>query len=175
MNWMNVFSHSWRPRYYLAHPWRFIQEVWYNIRDAWHRATRGYCYRDAADMDEYLLHSIPALLREVAEGPAYPGTKPFETYEKWQDFCNSLADVFEAVQEENWSEGHNEWQEEWEKAFDVLHPHPNITITQDMTEEEAREVCSLYWEREKELRKEREGIIQDAYATLAKYHDYFWI
>ena len=44
-----------------------------------------------------------------------------------------------------------------------------------MTNEEAEEICKLYWEREKELWQERDNIIKDAFATLAKYHSYFWI
>lgn len=176
MSWPNLITwFPYRPRYYLTHPWKFFQELGQNIHLIWQRATKGYAYSDAAEMDEFLLHIIPAMLREIANGAAYPSNDEFPTYEKWQDFCNSLADVFESVQEENWEEGRNKWEEDFNKAFEILHPHPNFTCTSDMTEEEAQQVCKLYWEREKELWSERENIIKDAYAILAKYHGYFWI
>ena len=44
-----------------------------------------------------------------------------------------------------------------------------------MSQEEAEEICKLYWEREQELWNERESIIQDAYAQLVKYHSMLWI
>ena len=162
--------------YYVRKPWLFFKEIKYNLAAAWERATKGHAWRDSVEMDEFLLHIIPSMLRDIANGDAYPGIEPFETYEKWQDWCNSLADVFESVQEENWdASGRNEWEEEWEKAFNVLHPHPNLTTTTEMTEEEAQEICKMYFEREKELSAEREKIIQNAYAELVKYHSYLWI
>lgn len=176
MSIVNVLTDfPYRKRYYLTHPWKFFQECWWNLKAALSRATKGHAWRDSAEMDEFLLHLIPSMLRDMANGPAYPGIEPFETHEKWEDWCNALADVFESVQEENWEEGRNEWQEDWGIAFEVLHSHPNLTMTHNMTQEEAKEICKCYWEREKELQSEREKIIQDAYAQLAKYHNMLWI
>lgn len=176
MSIVNVLTDfPYRKRYYLTHPWKFFQECWWNLKAVLSRATKGHAWRDSAEMDEFLLHLIPSMLRDIANGPAYPGIEPFETHEKWEDWCNALADVFESVQEENWEEGRNEWQEDWEIAFEVLHSHPNLTMTHNMTQEEAEEICKCYWEREKELWTEREKIIQDAYAQLAKYHNMLWI
>lgn len=173
LNVLNDFPY--RKRYYFSHPWKFFYEAWSNIKALFARATKGHAWRDSAEMDEFLLHIIPSMLRDIAKGHAYPGTEPFETPEKWEDWCNSLADIFESVQEENWEEGRNEWQEKWEEAFDILHPIPNFTTTHDMTQEEAEEICRCYWERQQELWAEREKIIQDAYARLAKYHSMLWI
>ena len=173
LNVLNDFPY--RPLYYLKKPWRFFQECWWNVGAAFSRAIKGHAWRDSAEMDSFLLHIIPSMLRDIARGDAYPGFEPFETPEKWADWCNGLADVFESVQEENWEKGRNEWQTEFETALEVLYPHPNYTATNSMTQEEAKEVCKTYWEREKELWDERDRIIQDAYAQLAKYHNLFWI
>ncbi len=173
MNAWNDFPY--RPRYYLTHPWRFFQEIWWNFKAGVARVRKGHAWRDSAEMDEYLLHLIPSMLRDIANGYAYPGVEPFETPEKWTDWCNSLADVFESVWEENWYEGRNEWADKFEEAFLVRHPHPNITMTTTMTKEEADEICQLYHEREQELAEEREKIIQDAYVQLIKYHSMLWI
>ena len=162
-------------KWYLRRPWKFFQHTWYNLKGAWQRATRGYAYSDAAEMDEFLLHILPGMLRKVGDGFSFPGVEPFETVEKWEDWCNSLADVFESLQEENWETGRNEYEEDFHKALEVTSPHKNVTLSYEMTEEEAKNICKLYWAREKELWDQREAILQDAYKQLALYHTYLWI
>lgn len=172
---MNLFKLSMRPLYYLKHPRRFFRELYYSFKYAWQRATKGYSFYDSMDMDDFLLHVIPGMLRDIANAQAYPGTEPFETPEKWEDWCNSLADVFESLQGDGWTEGRNEYEKDWHTACDVLHSHPNITMTLTMTKEQAEEICELYWAREKELWAERDKLLQDSYAALAKYHNMLWI
>lgn len=164
-----------RKSYYLKKPWRFFREIGQNIRASWQRATRGYAGRDVAEMDEFLLHIIPPMLRKLANSNTYPCDDEFPTYEAWQDWCNALADVFESVQEENWDKGQNEWESKWDKAQQVFHPHPNLTTTTTITREEAEEIRDKYWAREKELREKRDALILDAYTQLAKKHYYLWI
>lgn len=172
---MNLFKFPMRLRYYLTKPWRFFRELYYSFKYAWQRATKGYSFYDSMDMDDFLLHTIPGMLRDIANGDSFPGIEPFETYEKWQDYCNSLADVFESLQEENWSDEHNEWQEEFDKAFEARHPNPNLTTTMDMTKEEADEICKMYFEREKELAEERQKLIEDTFAELGRNLTKMWI
>ena len=166
---MNLFKLTFRPLYYIKRPWRFFRELRYSFKYAWQRATKGYSFYDSMDMDDFLLHVIPGMLRDIANSDSYPGIEPFEEPEKWRDWCNSLADVFESLQEENWSEGSNEWEEKFHKAFEVRHPHPNLTTTTDMTKEEADEVCKMYFEREKELAEERQKLIENAFNELSQH------
>ena len=177
MSLMNTLTDfPYRKYYYFRKPWKFFQECWWNVKAAWERATRGYAWRDAVEMDEYLLHLIPAMLREIASADAYPGDDNFPTREAWQDAINALADVFESVQEENWTEGQNEWEDEFHNVcVEYFSRHPNLTTTSRYTPEEAKEIKDLYWAREQELRDERNKLILDAYQTLAKYHNYLWI
>ena len=75
------------------------------------------------------------MLREIANGEAYPGNDEFPTYESWKTFCCDLANKFEMVQQERWEDGgYNEYEEEWEKTLEPR--NPNLTTTTDMTEEE---------------------------------------
>ena len=173
---MNLFKLSLRPSYYLKHPLYFFREIHHSIKYAWQRITKGYSWYDSADMDDFLLHIIPGMLRDIANGDAYPGAEPFETYKKWQDYCNSLADVFESLQEENWNVGRNEWEEELEKAIEIKHSHTNLTTTiNNMTIEEADEVFRMYFEREKELWEKRSKLLKDAFRELSTNFDKFWI
>ena len=153
MNVLNDFPYT--KHFYLTHPWKFLQECWWNIKASWSRCIKGYAGRDVAEMDEFLLYLIPAMLHEMADGDAYPGNEEFPTYESWQNWCNSLADRFEAVQEKNW-DGHNEWEEKWHSMSPLFIPHPNLTTTYTFTAEEAEEVRAKYYAREKELFEERE-------------------
>ena len=171
-NVLNDFPY--RKRYYLLKPWKFLQECWWNVKAAWERATKGYAWRDAAEMDEFLLHIIPAMLRTIAQEEAYPGNEEFPTYESWADKCNAMADVFESVQEENWNLGQNEWDEKFHNMMREAW-HPNITTTSNYNLEDMETIKNAYWAREQELQQERDKLILDAYQTLAKYHSYLWI
>jgi hypothetical protein len=154
----------------------FFRELYNSIKYARQRAIKGYSFYDSMDMDDFLLHVIPGMLRDIANERACPGVAPFETCEKWQDYCNSLADVFESLQEENWQcEGRNEWEKEFERAYEVRHTNPNITTTLDMSKEDADMVCKMYFEREKELTEERTKLLKDAFRELANNFNMFWI
>ena len=174
---MNLLKFSMYPSYYIKHPLHFFRELRNSIRYAWQRVMKGYSYYDSMDMDEFLLHIIPGMLRDIANADAYPGTEPFETKEKWEDWCNSLADVFESLQGDGWTEGRNEYEEEWRKAWEVLYScsHPNLTMSSSMTKEEAESIRELYWEREMDLWAERDKLLQDSYMELSKYHNFLWI
>lgn len=172
---MNLFKFPMRLRYYLTKPWRFLRELHYSFKYAWQRATKGYSFYDSMDMDDFLLHVIPGMLRDIANADGYPGTEPFEEPEKWEDWCNSLADIFESLQCDNWEKGRNEYEKKWHTACDVLHSHSNVTMTLTMAKEQAEEICELYWAREKELWDERDKLLQDAYMELSKYHNCLWI
>jgi len=173
---MNLLKFSMSPSYYIRHPLCFFRELKNRIRYAWQRATKGYSYYDSMDMDEFLLHIIPGMLRDIACADMYPSTEPFEMKEKWENWCNSLADVFESLQGDDWTKGRNEYEKDWRKAQDILYPHPNLTTTAlTMTREEAENIRELYWAREMELWDERDKLLQDSYAALAKYHNMLWI
>lgn len=171
---MNLLKMNFRPTYYLRHPFRFFEEWGSKIRHIWARVTKGYSWYDSADMDTFLLHIIPGMLRDIAEGESYPCIEPFENSpEAWEDYCNSLADVFESLQEENWY-GQNEWAEEFDKACDVRH-HIELAEKYGMTIEEAEEICKLYFERENELATQWQNQLEDAFKNLVKYFSCFWI
>ena len=90
MNYNNVWYFAYGKRYYLTHPWQWIKEVGYNIRAAWQRATRGWTYMDVWNMDTWFLHTIPPMLRYLAEnGNTYPGVEPFDGEygpQRWKDW-----------------------------------------------------------------------------------------
>lgn len=172
---MNVLKPSLKLSYYIKHPIKFFREIFYGLKYGYNRATKGYSYYDSMDMDNFLLHVIPGMLRDIANGKSYPCDEEFPNYESWQNFCNNLANKFESVQEENCYKN-NEYNKQFLTAFDILHnKSPHITMTHTMTNEQAEEICKKFHEREKEIYEERKQVIQEAFNILGKYFFYFWI
>jgi len=90
---LNVFkSYPYSRRYYLLHPWKWVYHTWRNWKNAWARATKGYCGEDWWDMDIWTLEILPQMLDELAaKSHAYPGNEEFDTPEKWERFLKGLA------------------------------------------------------------------------------------
>lgn len=175
-NVLNDFPY--RPRYYLTHPWKFFQECWYNLQAAYSRATKGYAWQDSAEMDNFLLTIIPGMLRDIANGHAYPGTKEFPTYESWKKWCNDLADTFESLQLGKWEDGKNEYEEEWYTLCNLhRNKHPNLTMAcpYDTSDEHFKDLTRKYFNRCTELMEERKQKILEAYTILAQHADALWI
>ena len=173
----NVFTWSYTKQYYLTHPWSWIRELFFNIRDAFRRAIYGWTYRDVWELDYFLLTILPPMLRYMAEhGHGYPGTEPFTTPEKWQTWLRHIADDFAKIGDEDyWEYQRNEYYEEWEALMEYQ-DHPNLTTTfdYDTSEEHIKEINHLYWERMKELNVERQKLINDTFAEMAEHYFCLW-
>ena len=109
----SVFYYAYRRIYYLKHPLKFLSETWDNLRAAYERATKGYCWRDAWNLDDWFLHTFPPLLHKLAdESHTYPGTEEFDTPEKWKDFLHAAAQLIETAGQD-WQDKHNEYYEDY--------------------------------------------------------------
>lgn len=168
---LNVFKWVWRPRYYLTKPWKWIKELFSNIRAAWMRATKGYCYMDVWNWDSWFCSVVPSMLRTMADkGMAYPSGEPFDTPEKWHAWLYEMAYRIERLQYDDWMEDLNEYSEDYEKSFDE---HPNLTISNSSTlsKEELRQ---KYYERCKEISKMRPQALENFGKEFFKYFDSLW-
>ena len=93
---MNVLTDfPYQPRYYITHPWKFVAQCGRNMHAAWQRITKGYCYRDTWNMDDWFLSVAPPMLRAIADDISYPGNDEFPTKEAWHDYLYGLAARFE--------------------------------------------------------------------------------
>lgn len=175
---ISVFEWEYNWRYYISHPWKWVAHLFRNIKYAWQRATKGYCLTDAWNMDDYLLHLIPNLLRELINDPAgaYPGSPPFDSREKWTSWLWEMVERFEKLQVD-WSEKYNEWDSEYDRLL-ALHRFKEfvddgIRIRYDDSEE-LEEVRKKWLARIKELREKQEMETRDVFAELAKYYYALW-
>ena len=177
MNVLMDFSYS--KRYFLTHPWKWFKEIWTNIKNGWMRATKGYCYTDVWNIDNWFCEVLPPMLRHMANhGCAHPGVAPFETEEKWHDWLHSMADVIDTIYDEDfWVETKNEYYKEWNTLWDFHNnKHPNFTETceYNTSEEHFDLVRELYYARMKEISEERQELINDTFMEIARAFDYLW-
>jgi len=177
---MNVFTWSYRPCYYFIHPWKWIKELFSNMRAAWMRAIKGYCYMDVWNWDGWFCSVVPPMLRDMADkGMAYPGGEPFDTPEKWHDWLYEMAHKIERLNYDDWMEDLNEYSEDYIKTFedDVYEEeHPNgpfltTTYNSSLSKEEIRK---KYYERCAEIHKTRQQALEEVFLELARHFDCLW-
>jgi len=177
---LNVFNWAWQKRYYLTKPWKWVKELIRNIRAAWMRAIKGYCYTDVWSWDDWFCSVVPPMLRHMADhGSAYPGREPFDTPEKWHSWLYEMAHKIERLQYDNWMEDLNEYSKDYEKtfeddAYEEEHPDgPFLTTTCDssLSKEEIRK---KYYERCVEINKTRQQALEEVFLELGRNFDYLW-
>lgn len=181
--WINVWNWPLRKTYYLTHPWKWIHELFINIKAAHMRMHKGYCYTDIWNFDDWFTHVAPSMLRHLADyGSCYPAVEPFETSEKWHNWLYMMAerleecgrDTLDVLEEKNeYSQQMHEALQAAQKRWKENHPDEKHTHGQDFTPEE-EELRKKYWEREKEIVKDREQFIQETFTELGKHWDCLW-
>ena len=177
---LNVFNWAWQPHYYLIKPWKWIKELIGNIRGAWMRATKGYCYTDVWNWDDWFCSVVPPMLRNMADhGSAYPGREPFDTPEKWHNWLYDMAHKIERLSYDNWMEDLNEYSKDYDQTFEdeyYKENHPNgpfltTTYENSLTKEEIRK---LYYKRYEEIAKTRSQVLEEFGKEFFKYFDCLW-
>lgn len=155
MNKLNVFSYAYTKRYYITHPWKFIKETGQNFRAAWHRATRGYAYRDIWELGPQLLEILPPMLRHLEK--YHCGVPCDMTDEEWTQWLHKMADDIELLQEENW-EKQNEYADEFyrameEKRIEKRGEFGSLTVTWSDTPD-YKEISNRWMKRAAELNEQ---------------------
>ncbi len=161
---LNVFNWAWRKHYYLTRPWKWVKELFSNIRAAWMRAIKGYCYMDVWNWDSWFCSVVPSMLRDMADkGMAYPSGEPFDTPEKWHDWLYEMAHRIERLQYDNWMEDNNEYSKEYNESFE-----------NDWHSERQEEISKKYYERCKEIHKMRPQALEEFGKEFFKHFDCLW-
>lgn len=161
-------------RYYWTHPWKFFKECWINLRNAHMRATKGYCYTDLWNTDDWFLTVFPRMLRHLAKDhQAYPGSPPFETPEKWEQWLIEMAENLEYVASDPDEE--NEYSQPFMDAMDncreVKDETNTITYKLDAAGEEVKE---KYFKRSEELTKTRQEVLEDSMTEIGHHLRCLW-
>lgn len=149
----NVLKYSYRMRYYIYHPLKFIRETIQNFRAAYRRVVYGWCYLDCWNLGYHLLDILPDMLIVLSTGRGYPGNDRFPTPESWSDHLHSIANLLLNAREEVRDEKNEYWQEYSAKL--------EAGVERD-------EIWQKYFKRDQELAEEQDIMIEEALKLLAE-------
>ena len=121
-NPLSVWTLSYRPSYYITHPWKLFKDIYWNWRNFWHRGRYGYAYVDVWNFCDWYPRVAAEALRYMAEhGHGYPGVKPWETPEKWREYLNYLANRLQRCADSQdilWGQERNEYLEKFNEIME---------------------------------------------------------
>lgn len=169
----SVFSFPYSKKYYLLHPWKWIQTFFKNLTYAYRRAVYGWTWSDCYELYDWLLTILSQMFRHLAEySNGYPGRAPFETPEKWQDWLNSIADVLEVCQDEPV----NKYTEEFAAALEMQYKqkHEKNYSGPTISDEDLNLISQLYLEQDKENQHQQEILIKDVFNQIAEHFFDLW-
>ena len=156
------FGATWR--YYLAHPWKWIREIGWNIHNSYDRLTKGYCCTDWMNFDMWFKEVASAMFRDWAmHGHGYH----FDTPEQWNSWLHKMADQITKCQDEDYG---NEY---YQPFIDQLMKNPQTILTEEETEEE-KELRKKYYERSREVYEEQKKLFKDTMEEMLEHWDCLW-
>lgn len=174
---LNVFKdyNCWSTRYKLTHPWEIIMAGFRNLKAAWQRATRGYADRDTWNLDSWLLQVLPAALDHLAEhSHGWPSNDEFPEFEDWQEYLFKIAKDLRECQDPD-GDSKNEYYEEYMKQFDDWDNKWEKDEQDNLVHKAERtEIDEKYFARSKELVKEQQALLEDAFNRIGKHLYSFW-
>lgn len=167
MNYLNIFRNDYK---FYRSPIRWIKTSLRNIKYAWQRAVRGYSDYDLYDLYGFYEHLFVESLRDFARKTcSYPGAAPFETPEKWESYVWEIAQHFY-----NSIESNEVFKNEWEDKYfaNLGFERSGARIVDDLTPDE---IHKNYYEREREIYKERDQERDLAFEMLKEVFGHLWI
>lgn len=179
---MTVWIWPCSKRYYLLRPWRWFEQLFDNIRAAWMRMTKGYCYGDIWNFNTWFSEVAPEMLKHMAEfGHGYPDFEPFENPEKWHDWLIDMANRIKECGEEyfEYADKRNKYSPQFEAVMDNAaarwrRDNPDKKCDGYELTDEEEELRIKYLDEEKEIMEKRTVFIQDTFTELGKYYDCLW-
>lgn len=177
MNVLKEFSYG--KRYILLHPWILIRQAWRNLRNAWQRATKGYCAADAYNMDAYLLAIMPQMLEDLRDDPCggYPGNEDFPTPESWETWLTKMADTLRELQDD-WAESRNEYEEQYFKAMEeyrtVSFTDKGAVVTTTYNDDDIKELHDKWLARVHELNEQQQELTIKTFTEIGRNLHQLW-
>ena len=115
MKWINAF---YNPYKFFRAPFQWLKCFFRSFSIARDRIVRGWSPYDVWDLDSYINQILGQGLDYLADNHmGYPGTKPFDTPEKWTEWLHTQAKAFRDLNRENDEE--NPFAERYWKYLDA--------------------------------------------------------
>lgn len=90
MDYVNLFQ---KAPYHWWQIFKIIRYYFETLQCIWQRATKGYCFRDIWDLDEYLLYILHHTINNLADTThGYPGN--FRAPTDWELYLKEMAQHF---------------------------------------------------------------------------------
>ena len=177
----SVWIFPYRKLHYLTHPWKWFRDLYWNFRNFIHRGRYGFAYVDAWNWNSWWVSVGAAALRYIADhGCGYPGDEPFETPEKWDEHLYEMADKLDwcADSMEFDSLSENEYQSQMDEITkrcnrEKKNEDGTITTYLEMTPEDEA-VRDKYFERMKEIGKERHQKVVEILTSIGENFERYW-
>ena len=180
-NPLSVWTFSYRKSYYLTHPHKFLKDLYWNVRNFWHRGRYGYAYVDVWNLGEWAPKVIAEALRYLAAHHcAYPGKVPYETPEKWKEHLEYLANQFQRCadfQDVCITDERNEYKEEYEEMMNRVYEESTkdgmVYAGFKLTDED-KKLRDKYFARCKELAEVEARYAREVFAKFGENLNIFW-
>ena len=173
-NPLKIRIRSCRTSYYLTHPWKYIHDIYWSIRNFFHRGRYGFAYSDVWNWYAWWTTVGAEALRYMAEhGSGYPGVEPWETPDKWSRYLNSIACNLDWARDtcDICPEHHNH-QNEFYPEVKEIRTRTNVDRIK-MTPQDA-DIVKKYWDREEELSKADSDQCAKIFAEIGRNLGRFW-
>ena len=177
---MNIFTrHPYRKKYYLTHPIEFFSHYWYDLKCAYQRATKGYCYRDLWNIDNWFLNVFPNMLNEFNKiKNSYPSK--LENEKEWTNIINELVYYLKNADTEQTDFKHKYDEEysklvskEFKEALNIKEDNCIRMIFPNKTEYEEN-LTKNYYEQESLKQKYMEDNLKKAFELWHKWFYALW-
>lgn len=169
-NVLAIFGFRWR--YYIRHPIQFFNRCRRNLRNAWMRVTKGWCYDDVWEMGEHLMKIIPEMLETMADkGCGYPGTGEFIEPDAWSEYLKETARLFRnASGHQNVQQ--NEYEDEFHYQSELKRQRKQgenlgITMSRKLDDAGLNKLFKLYLKRSCEIAEWRASQKDEAMSRLS--------
>ena len=181
-NRLSLFSPCYRKSYYLTHPWKFARDIYWSIRNFFHRGRYGYAYSDVWEWYTWWTTAGAEALRYLAKnGCGYPGYAPWETKSKWEAYLLELADKLDWCVKSCDIGGHEDVNE-YQKLYDEIQATKaekgkdarGYYFSRLNCTKEEEELIRKYWDREEELSQEDDKKREKIFAEIGKNLGRFW-
>ena len=182
-NPLSVWSYPYKKTYYLTHPWKWMKDLYWNMRNFIHRGRYGYAYVDVWNFCDWYPRVGAAALEYLAlHKSGYPGVKPWDTPEAWEEYLHYLSKRLKRCADSQdicFGEERNEYAEEFHEAFKNLtyhekhHDDGSVTTWRDETEE-FKALRDKYFAREREIQKTDQEYIEQTYKWIGEDLGRLW-
>ena len=158
-------------KYLITHPWELIIHYCRDLKCAWQRAVKGYCFRDLWSIDEWFLKLMPRMLQEFKNN-SYGYPAEFNNSEEWDNILNRMIYCLKEAHIDTCSIK-NEFEYQCDFNFKSTGDGYSTLETIYPTEKD-KEMSELYYKKELEIEKYREEKLQEGLQLFVKYFNGLW-